>query len=221
MKYMIHCCKQRLWYVYEYLIPSMIEQGINKEDIDVYLDKNNDGCLESCMKAFLSVPNDDESTWHMQDDIIICSDFKQRTEELYSERIICGYCYDKDYRKNVVGKCRPKEMWFSFPCIKIPNRIAKKCAKWYFNFAKSDRAYHTLVLAKKYDDSVFCSYLMDFYPNESVLNLKPNLVDHIDYLIGGSIVNKIRPEKETHAPYFEDTYLIKELEDKLKKNYYH
>ena len=217
MKYLIHACNKRLWYVDNYLIPSMIEQDINRKDIDVYLDKNNEGCLESCMKAFLSVPNDAESTWHLQDDVIICSDFKQRTEELYNEGIVCGYCYDKDDRKNVVGNCKPKEMWFSFPCIKIPNKIAKKCANWYFNKVKQDNAYGVYVRSKKHDDTLFYIFMEDYYPDMNVLNLMPNLADHVDYLLGGSVVNYMRLEKETHATYFEDAYLIEELEQKLKK----
>ena len=33
MKYMIHTCEARLWYVEEYLIPSMLKQGIKEDDI--------------------------------------------------------------------------------------------------------------------------------------------------------------------------------------------
>ena len=55
----------------------------------------------------------------------------------------------------------------------------------------------------------------DYYPDAVVLNTTINLVDHVDYLIGGSIANKIRSEKETHAAYFEDKYLVKKLEEKL------
>ena len=33
MKYMIHLTPKREWYVNEYLIPSMIKQGIKREDI--------------------------------------------------------------------------------------------------------------------------------------------------------------------------------------------
>ena len=36
---MIHCCPKRIWYVEEYLIPSMLRQGIDRENIIVW--KNN------------------------------------------------------------------------------------------------------------------------------------------------------------------------------------
>lgn len=217
MRYLIHTCNQRLWYVNDYLISSMIKQGIDRQNIAVYLDKNNDGCLESCMKSFLTVHKKGH-TWHLQDDILICDDFKERTEYAYEESIVCGFCYDKDDRKRFVGRVNVKEMWFSFPCIRIENKIARDCAKWYFNYAKTAKEYRVLVNSKKYDDSMFFDYVADNWQTISVLNLKPALVDHVDYLIGGSIVNKIRPEKETHSVYFEDTYLISELEKQLKES---
>jgi len=38
MKYMIHSCNSRLWYVEQYLIPSMIKQNIPREDIILFND---------------------------------------------------------------------------------------------------------------------------------------------------------------------------------------
>lgn len=77
---MIHTCNNRKWYVEQYLIPSMCLQGINLDHIKIWLDKDNIGCLESCMQSFASLP-EDGYTWHLQDDIIICSNFKQKTEK--------------------------------------------------------------------------------------------------------------------------------------------
>ena len=216
-KYLIHACNQRMWYVNDYLIPSMLEQGIDRSNIRVYLDKDNEGCLESCMKAFLSVPIDEGGVWHMQDDVIICSDFKRRTEDLDSERrIVCGFCYGQDNKKSFVGNCTPKEMWYSFPCIRIPNRIARGCADWYYRFAKFDNNFRMWVRVKKYDDAMFNIYVQDYHSEERVLNLIPNLVEHVDDLIGGSIVNCARVEN-THSICFEEIDLVKNLEQKLKK----
>lgn len=217
-KYMIHACNDRLWYVVNYLIPSMMEQGIDEQDVKLYLDEKNQGCLESCMLAFLSVPIDDEGTWHLQDDVILCSDFKKRTEELdieYHNNVVCGFCYEKDDRARNVGPVGVKEMWYSFPCIRIPNKLARGCADWYFRYVKFAKEYQVWIHAKKYDDSVFDVYLQDYHPKETILNVKPNLVDHVDYLIGGSKVNATRPEKETHTIFFDDKYLIDELRKKL------
>ena len=44
-----------------------------------------------------------------------------------------------------------------------------------------------------------------------------NLIDHIDYLIGGSIVNKERQVTITSAAYFQEPELIEQLKDKLEK----
>ena len=41
-RYLIHCYKDRRWYVDKYLIPSMLKQDIDKSDIEVFED---DGTL--------------------------------------------------------------------------------------------------------------------------------------------------------------------------------
>ena len=217
-KYLIHTCNQRLWYVKDYLIPSMVMQGIDENAISIYLDTENDGCLEACMKAFLSVPNNNSSTWHLQDDIIVCSDFKDMTEKFYSCDVVCGYCYAFDGNKDKVGYVTSKDMWYSFPCIKIPNKIARKCANWYFNKVKHDDAYRLYVQSKRHDDTLFHMFMEDYFFDTIVLNLVPNIVDHVDYLIGGSITNKIRPEKETHAAHFIDSAVLENLEKILRNN---
>lgn len=214
-KYMIHACLDRLWYVNEHLIPSMTEQGINREDIDIYLDEKKEGCLFACMKAFYSVSKEEVGTWHLQDDVLISSDFKKKTEEYSKDYIVCGYCFTLDYSKVYTGFVEPKHMWFSFPCIYIPNKVARQCAKWFFNKVIKDRAYSVYVNSKRHDDTLFHWFVEDYYSDMKALNLVPNIVDHVDYLIGGSIVNAIRPDKETHAAYFEDNYLVDDLSKKL------
>lgn len=47
MKYLIHTCTKREWYVNDHLIPLLTEQGITKNDIKVWNDKNKAGNLES------------------------------------------------------------------------------------------------------------------------------------------------------------------------------
>ena len=214
MKYLIHSCKKRYWYVKNYLIPSMVKQGIREQNIHVYLDYNDDGCLQSCMKSFNGMPDDNTGTWHLQDDVIICSDFKERTLRLSSlyDGIICGYCYRFDDNRYKIGNVKAKEMWYSFPCIYIPNKVARDCANWFYNKVVNDGAYFLYVKSKKHDDTLFRIFVEDYYPNIHVTNLSPNLVDHIDYLIGGSIINNSRDVKETHAVYFEESELVKELE---------
>lgn len=216
-KYLIKSCPERVEYVQNYLIPSMLNQGIKDEDVTLFIDKEKRGCLETAMRAFAQASNDDGGIWYMQDDVIICHDFKERTEQ-HDDGIVCGYCYELDDKKRYIGKVKPKEYWYSFPCIRIPNKIARKCANWFYNYVLYNNQYGVWIRSKKYDDTMFDLFMQDYYPLYEGLNLKPNLVDHIDYLIGGSVVNKIRPEKETHAAYFEDLYLVRELEAIMKKN---
>lgn len=219
-KYMIHTCKDRHWYVKEYLVPSIIKTGIRPSDVIIWLDKKELGCLESCMSAFLYTQNykygDSDGVWHLQDDVIICKDFKELTEK-YDSGVVCGYCWSEDRYSNLTGYVEPKRMWYSFPCIRIPNDIAVACGEWFYKDVIHNYQYHQWVTAKKYDDSIFKIYMMD-YTLELATNLKPNLVDHIDFLIGGSVVNQTRSFSETRAQYFEDRYLVDELKEKLIKD---
>ena len=41
--YLIHACLEREWYVKEYLVPSMVAQGIKTGNINVYVDRKRDG----------------------------------------------------------------------------------------------------------------------------------------------------------------------------------
>lgn len=207
---MIHACKDRLWYVEDYLVPSMEAQGIVPDQITIWLDKAEKGCLESCMGSFASLENEG-GTWHLQDDVIICRDFKERTEE-YDDGIVCGIStmYDNDKRYDI-GQVDIRHMWYSFPCMRIPNEIAIGCANWYYEYIKNNPVYKYRVQDKKHDDEVFRDYLKLNRPKVKVTNLAPNLVDHIDYLLGGSMVNKQRGH-EVRALSFNDLELV----DKLK-----
>ena len=211
-KYIIHACPERMWYVNQYLVPSMRNQGIN--GIVIKCDDKHVGCLESCMQIFMTTYGDGGS-WHLQDDIIIGKDFKQRTEQ-FDNGIICGYCWDKDDNKNLIGNVKPHDMWWSFPCIYIPNNLVRECAKWFYTKAKYDQKYSDWVKSNKFDDALFKEFLEIYYPDENVINLKPNLVDHVDFLIGGSCINGIRPDKQTRALYFSDLDLVDELSEKLR-----
>lgn len=213
MKYRIQTCKDRLWYVSDYLVPSMLAQGIERDNITIFLDEDEKGCLETCMRNFEAA---DDDAWYLQDDVIICSDFKERTEQ-YNNGIICGFCAVGQNNSNIVGLVDKKDMWFSFPCIYIPQNIANGCANWFFNFVVYNSQYRMWIRDKKYDDSIFYIYVQDYCDIKQVLNLSPNLVDHIDYLIGGSKVNKIR-DFHASAVYFNEPELIDELKVRLNDN---
>lgn len=208
-KYIIHACPERMWYVDNYLVPSMKGQGIH--NIDIKCDNNHIGCLESCMQIFRSMDNEDEGSWHLQDDIIICSKFKKLTEQ-YNDGIVCAFT---NVATTKIGHVKPVNMWWSFPCIRIPDHIARECAEWYYSFAKGYAKFWEWVQMKKCDDNFFKEFLIRNYPDMDILNLVPNLVDHIDYLIGGSTVNQYRGDNHITSQYFSDKHLIKILQEEL------
>ena len=215
MKYLIHTCKNRLWYVNKYLLPSLLEQGIDSKDIIVYKDTKGEGNLEAFINSLADL-EDIGGTWHLQDDVLIARCFKRDTE-LYknSKDIVCGFCsvYDKTGR----GTVSPENMWYSFPCIYIPNNYAKQFYDWWQNKPKLPGWVDIYVRHKKGDDTVFRYYAEDINPNIQAINHYPNIVEHIDCLIGGSLVNKSRSQGWVRATYFYDTDLVDELKEKLKE----
>lgn len=198
----------------DYLIPSMEEQGIDREHITTYVDSTEQGCLESCMDSFSSC-NKQGGTWHIQDDVIISSTFKEYTE-LYDDGIVCGITtiYDRN-RRYEVGEVGIDKMWYSFPCIRIPNDVAKGCAAWYYNEIKHNPVYKFKIEDKKHDDEIFRLYLETFRSDVKVRNLAPNIVDHIDFLLGGSVVNKQRTD-EARALTFNEPQLVEQLKIRLQ-----
>lgn len=214
MKYLIHATPKRMWYVENFLIPSMTEQGIEKQSIQVYNDKESDGNLKACMKAFLTCEGEG-GTWHLQDDVVISYDFKEVTEK-YRSGIVCGLCtkYDKNRR---AGDGNVRSKWYSFPCIHIPNDIARRCGKWFFKEAIHDSQYWAWIEENKFDDSLFWEYVELHEENVKVFKVKPNIVNHIDYLLGGSIANKQRCADDlVKSIYWHDDIIVDNLEKELR-----
>jgi len=202
-RYLIHACESRMWYVEDYLIPSLYEQGI--DTVDAWVDVNRDGNLKSCMDSFLDCENYGTSTWHLQDDVVISRDFAKRTQE-YADGIVCGFCCSMFEFSKSYG------MWYSFPCIHIPDYIAADCAKWFYT-ERVQKQFATYVMNGKCDDEVFIHYCKANHLEYT--NLNPNLVDHVDYLIGGSLTNAQRNYKITRSSYFKDQDLVEDLAVKL------
>ena len=193
----------------------MLKQGIAEKDITVYQDKEGKGCLDSCMQSFSNVPTTG-GTWHLQDDIVLSSDFKRLTEK-YDYGIACGICtqYDDDNVAGQADQTNIEGMWYSFPCIRIPNKIARKFVEWFYQ-KETQETYKEWIARKKYDDSLFKEYLETQRPNISIHNMHPNIVNHIDYLLGGSIVNKQRDKNiNTMAKYWTDEKTLQDIEKEL------
>lgn len=220
MRYMIHSTPSRTWYVNDFLIPSMLQQGIKEKEIMVYCDTDGNGNLTSCMKSFLYCSqNTAEGTWHLQDDVIISRDFAEATK-MFNQGIVCGAVvkeWGPDYTK--IGIRPVHDLWYSFQCIRIPDEIAGECAVWFFTDAskRTDHKYQKRIRRKKHDDDFFQFFLFEKHPEMQILNLKPNIVDHIDYLIGGSLINNERERKINRMFWFEDKDLVDDLEKRLKE----
>lgn len=218
-RYLIHTSPSRLWYVTDYLIPSMVEQGIEPDHIQIWNDANGSGCLKSTMASFASVEKNGSGIWHLQDDVVICKDFHDLTEQ-YDYGLVCGYCYNtKEEVRNKATGLRPiKQIWFSFPCIRIPNGLARDVGEWFYKVVLPEELFLDLVVTKKHDDTLFVKYLETYRADEFVYNLSPTLVAHVDYLIGGSLVNPKRDLENQANLYFKNDAVIEELASKLAKD---
>lgn len=213
--YMIHACPGRMWYVMDYLIPSMEAQGIRETEIEVWNDTEGKGNLFSCVESFKSSAKRPGATWHLQDDVIICRNFAERTREEH-DGIVCGFAC-QNFGPNMQSKGKVPEifMWYSFQCIRIPNETALEFTEW-FDVASRQTKYVTQVADRKHDDWFFREFMNERHREDWVTNLSPNLVDHIDYMIGGTMINKDRRIQINRAKFFRDQDLIDDLEKKLK-----
>jgi len=214
---MIHVCLDRLWYVEKYLMPSMIAQGIDKTSITLYLDTEREGCLKSCIKSFETASKMDvNGVWHLQDDVIICRDFKERTEK-FDDGLVCGFSSFYDKAKGwLPGESNGLRMWYSFPCIRIPTYIIREYVQWFNTYVWRDHQYDQWTKKNKYDDTIWRIWMEQYHPSTKVLNLSPNLVDHVDYFLGGSTINQ--RDRQVRSLSFEDTDLVKNLERRLKND---
>ena len=216
-QFMIHACPKRMWYVEGFLIPSMLEQGIPRANITVWNDADGKGCLESCMASFAECGKHDGGTWHLQDDVLICHDFAEACEE-YDDGVVCGFSHMlfEPFNRPMPGDVPAIFMFNSFPCIRIPNRIAGECAEWYYNDARHRPNYQDWVKSGKHDDGFWHDFYVERYPHGRAMNLVPALVEHVDWLIGGSTVNDWRGYI-CRADYWEDDDLIEQLKNKLAR----
>lgn len=218
MKYLIHTFPKRLWYVEKYLIPSMIKQGIKKKDIYIYNDEQGFGNLFAFLDSISFIINnlsEEKGIWHLQDDVIISKHFKEETEKA-NNKVINGFVNKWYASVEKTGIVSVNEFWYSFPCVYIPNRYLDDFINWVEK-VKEHAPYRKRYLTGRYDDYFFYKFLEEEYPIDKMINLKPNLVDHIDYLLG--YTSGKRKKVPVRAEYFEDLDLVEDLERKLKNEY--
>ena len=219
MRYMIHAVPKRLWYVEDFMIPSMLEQGISKKEIVVYCDDKRKGNLFSFMDSirWCGEHQVEGGTWHIQDDALLSKKFAETTHK-YNDGVVCGAVvkdWGPDYLK--IGVQPVKELWFSFLCIRIPDDLAAECAFWFYSDAskRQEGKYRNRILRNKHDDDFFQFFLFEKHPNMQITNLKPCIAEHVDFMIGGSLVNEERKRKINRVAYWEDEDLIHQLEEDL------
>ena len=216
MRYFIHAVPERIWYINNFLIPSMLSQGIQVDELEMYVDNGNDGNLVSCLNSLSMMPNDDKGTWHIQDDIMISHNFAEITRQA-NNSVMCGMCMDIDEEQEKPdGKVDAENMWYSFQCIYIPNRLALQFVHWFNTVAIDDPKYALWISKNKYDDSFFRRFMLENNLGYDIINIKPNIVNHIDYMLDGSLINKDLDDINRQAKYFEDRDLQISLELKIK-----
>lgn len=193
MKVMIHAYPKRMWYVDGYLVPSLKAQGLTDADIIIWNDTEGHGNLRSCVESFASVNGEgDEGTWHIQDDVLVCHDFVTRCRKL-DHGVVYGFCNERftdDPRQT--GRVHVPDAWHSFQCVRIPDEYARAMAHWFDADARLRIEHRWMVAENKYDDTFFRMWLLEVRPWELVYNAAPNLVDHVDWIIGGSALNEWR-----------------------------
>lgn len=214
MKVLIHAYPKRMWYVTGFLVPELRRQGA--DEIGVWNDIEGLGNLRACMAAFASRPGDgDEGTWHIQDDVLLCRDFVQRCRA-HDKGVVYGFCctaFTDDPSK--AGRVSVRDAWHSFQCVRIPDAYARDCAAWLDGDAKLQGDYQTWIDSGKMDDSVFRAYLVAKHTRETVENLLPSLVEHVDWIVGGSVLHPWRGYL-ARAYGWEDEDLIRELKEAVK-----
>lgn len=214
MQILIHACPKRLWYVNGFLVPQLLAQGA--EEIEIWNDADGLGNLHACMESFRS-RRGAGGTWHIQDDVLPCRDFVSRCEK-NDDGVVSGFCCDvfgDDPLSS--GRVYAASLWHSFQCIRIPDEYARECAEWYFSGDWSESPSAELPILDKLgkgDDTFFHEFMESRHGGDTVKNLVPNLVEHIDWLIGGSVLNEF--QSVARAYFWNDEKLVAELRERLR-----
>lgn len=218
MKYLIHTCPERLRYVKLYLYPSMLQQGIKDPDIIIDVDEEKKGVLQSYLRTFKEL--DGRGTWHIQDDVILSSSFKKSSDTIEKRKhdlIVCGICTYYDFWQDT-GLVTPERMWYSFPLIYIPDKIAHEFCDW--TQETQDKKAREKIISGKGVDALFKAFLMEKHEDMNVINSYPNLCDHIDYLIGGTTLGTQRNSRCT-ALFWNEQDKTKALKERLLLDRYY
>lgn len=215
MKYMIHTYPKRLWYVTDYLVKDMIKQGIKSDDIIIVNDSKKLGNLKAFVDSLDLVTED---TWHLQDDVLISKDFKKKTEVLgRMNMVVSGFCF-YDFNTGCMlckGFTKPIFMYMTFPCVFIPKRYTDEFKHW-INLETTKQTHKEMIDSGKCDDQLFYQYMIERHQFDEIYNCYECLVDHVDYLLGGSLIND--RDYIARATFWNENERNIELEKKLKES---
>ena len=212
MKVLIHACPKRMWYVEGFLVPELECQGA--DEVEVWNDTEGKGNLRACMEAF-AARSGDGGTWHIQDDVLLCRDFVERCRQ-HDEGMVYGFCNEAFTDDPMqTGRVNMEDAWHSFQCVRIPDAYARECAAWLDGTGRTSGMYPIWIQSGKMDDDVFRTFLIDRHGRENVENLKPNLVEHVDWIVGGSVLHPWRGYI-ARAYFWNDEDLVRELKEAVK-----
>lgn len=192
MDILIHASLKRMWYLTNFLLPKM---PIRK--LKIYYDRGY-GNIEAYLRSYNTLPNSGD-TWHLEDDVLPDRRFFKWAEE-YEDfgGIVCGFYTTEE------------ENMYSFPCIRIPNYYIKDFLEWVK--VTDDQCVKDRMKLGKGIDFIFNRYWLTH--KIPMIKHDPCMVEHIDDLIGGSLLN-IR-EKPLKALRFEDDEAIENLKRRLR-----
>lgn len=205
MRVLIHAVPKRMWYVEKFLAPSLETQGLEPV---IWCDREGYGNLESCLRSFDAGLAD----WHLQDDVLVCRDFAEKIKNL--DGVVCGFCHAQSGDdKGCVGKVYPPDLWHGFPCMRIPIETAREFVAWVKGTNHIDERSIYQITRNKGDDYLFHEFFEDVHCMDMCTNI--SLVEHVDWLIGGSTVNEWRGYI-CRSDLWDDEALVEELRKKLK-----
>lgn len=215
-QYLIHSVPKRRWYVENFLVPSMVRQGIKRYNIIIYFDSKGLGNRKAFFDSLrcISKLSDEWGTWHIQDDIIISPNFREETEK-HNKGIVNGFCSNLYDDKDFVGYVDKIKLWKGFQCIRLPNKLIHDSMVWGEKYIVGNPIYREYWENGANDDWIFRQYLKSSAMEEPVLNLCPNIVEHVDYLLGGSTV--CNRANRLYSQYWDYPEIVKQLESDIEK----
>lgn len=211
MRILIHASPARLWYVNGYLAPELRRQGA--ETVDVWVDTGKLGNLQACRESFAACRGDGD-TWHLQDDVLPASDFVRQCRRAEAiPGVVCGFVNEiGGPDANLVGFQRGADVWYSFPCIRIPDGRARAFAAWVRDGGDGSTTARDFIARGIGDDWFFRRYMEMYHAEETVFHVKPCMVEHIDFYLGGSLCTPYRGYWARAAYWDDETQLERAVE---------